>query len=280
MLQIIVLPYKKILLLMPIKLIDSHCHLDLIAKTEKIDVASIVKEAKEHNVEYMLSIATSIENARTVIEIASGYENVFASSGIHPLNVNGNVEADFEELRKLALHPKVIAIGETGLDFYKNKNSKEEQIENFKRHIEISQETGLPIIIHTRNAEDETAKLVLDAYKKRPFSGVLHCFTSGYHLAAKLLEIGFFVSFSGIVTFPNANDVREVARKIPLEKLLIETDSPYLAPIPYRGKGNRPHYVRQVADYIAELFGVSPEEIYDITFNNFFTLFKKACNKP
>lgn len=260
---------------MSLKLIDSHCHLDLIAKTEKIDIPSIVQDAKEHDIEYILSVATSIKNAYEVAEIASSFENVFASAGIHPLNVIGNLDTDFEELRRLASHPKIVAIGETGLDFYKNKNSKEDQIENFKRHIEISQETGLPIIIHTRNAEDETAQLVLDAYKKHPFTGVLHCFTSGYQLAAQLLEIGFFVSFSGIITFPNASDVREVARKIPLEKLLIETDSPYLAPLPYRGKGNRPHYVKQVADCIAQLFKISTAEVCEVTFKNFFTLFGK-----
>jgi len=254
-------------------LVDSHCHLDRL-KVESLNVA--VEEAAQRGVSAMLCVCISAENKADVLAIAKNYPNIYASVGVHPSDVNRSV-VSMAELITWATADKVVALGETGLDYYHSKECIEEQHESFKNHLLAAGELQLPVIVHTRDAREDTINLIRD-HGDTGSSGVLHCFTESWEMAEQALALNYYISLSGIVTFKNAEQLREVAKKVPLDRLLVETDSPYLAPVPYRGKPNQPKYVREVAECVAELRGISFEELAEATTENFYRLFSKASN--
>ena len=256
-------------------LVDSHCHLDrLDLSIYNGDLNTALKAAHDQGVEHILCVCIDLENFANVLAIAKKYPHVFASVGVHPTEVIAD-EPTITEMLKLAAHPKVIALGETGLDFYREETNKAIQLERFKKHIQVAKQVNKPLIVHTRHARKETLEM-LEKEKANQVGGVLHCFTEDLATAEAAIELGFYISFSGIVTFQNAKELKEVAKRIPLEKMLVETDAPYLAPVPYRGKPNQPAYVRNVAEYIAELRGISFTELAKQTTENFFRLFKRT----
>jgi TatD DNase family protein len=256
-------------------LVDTHCHLDRLDLTPyNGDLSLPIEKAKEYDVNYILCVCIEMEHFSTVLKIAETYPNVSASVGLHPTECEGH-DPSIEELVTLASHPKVIAIGETGLDYYRIEGELEWQRERFRRHIRAAKKIKKPIIVHTRNARADTLAIMKEEGADE-ISGVMHCFTEDWGTAKKAIELGFYISFSGIVTFKNAKELKEVVKQVPLNKMLIETDSPYLAPMPFRGKSNEPAYVQYVAKCIAELHNVSYEEVALQTTNNYFTLFKDA----
>ncbi|MCP3906786.1 MAG: TatD family hydrolase [Oceanicoccus sp.] len=252
--------------------VDSHCHLDRLDLTPYDgDLTAAIDAAKSRGVDRMLCIGIDMGNAKAVVDIASRYEGINASVGVHPMDVNDSL-VNIDELRTLALSPEVVAIGETGLDYYYTKESAELQRESFALHLKLSSELGKPVIVHTRDARDDTISIIRQ-HGDSAVAGVLHCFTESWEMASQALDENYYISFSGIVTFKNAAALREVAKKVPLDRILIETDSPYLAPMPYRGKKNEPKYVVEVAECIAELRGLAVEEVAEITSTNFDKLF-------
>ncbi|WP_444939316.1 TatD family hydrolase [Microbulbifer sp. JMSA002] len=257
-------------------LVDSHCHLDRL-KLDKFDgdLDAVLEFARSRGVGKFLCVGISLENADAVVEIASKYEDVVCSVGIHPLDVESGL-AGVDELIAMAERPKVVALGETGLDYYYSTDTKETQQQSFIAHLQAAGQVGLPVIVHTRDAREDTIQLIRE-YGNPQTAGVLHCFTESWEMAKAALDLDYYISLSGIVTFKNAEDLRDVARKLPLDRLLVETDSPYLAPIPYRGKPNIPAYVREVAEFIAELRGISYEQLAEITTENFLRLFPRAA---
>lgn len=256
-------------------IVDSHCHLDLLEK-QAIKAEDAVASAKEAGVEYIQTICTSLDNFPTITRLTERFNNVYGSIGVHPSEVKDIVKA--EKIIELSQTDKIIGIGETGLDYYYNKEPDQlsMQRESFKQHIIASQQTKLPLIIHTRDAEDDTRDIIKQMKKQQDFPALIHCFTASKQFAEDMLDIGLFISISGIVTFKNAKDLQEVAKMLPLNRLLIETDAPYLAPVPHRGKTNMPAYTRNVAEFIAEIKGISTEEVAKQTTSNFFKLFGKA----
>lgn len=256
-------------------LIDSHCHLDrlkLDAYNGELSLA--IDAASERGVAGMLCISISLENRESVLQIAETYPNIVASSGVHPLDVEKGI-ASKAQLVEWGSHEKIVALGETGLDYYYSDETKKIQQESFVLHLEAGAEADLPIVVHTRSAKEDTLQLI-KSHGSQESAGVLHCFTEDWDMAKKALDLNYMISMSGIVTFKNATDLKEVAKKIPLDRLLVETDSPYLAPVPFRGKSNEPKYVREVAEYVAELKNISYDTLLEKTAENFFTLFKKA----
>ena len=257
-------------------IVDSHCHLDrLDLSAHQQSLAQLIAQARTRNVAGMLCVCISEENKNAVLSIAAEFESVVASVGVHPSDVKQQA-INVETLIHWADAPKVVALGETGLDYYHSTDFVAIQQESFKNHLIAGAQLKLPVIVHTRQAQQDTLAL-MRAYADTESSGVMHCFTESWEMARAALDMNFYISISGIVTFKNAEDLREVVKKIPLERLLIETDSPYLAPIPYRGKSNIPQYVREVADYIAELKGIEKEELYKATSANFLRLFNKSA---
>jgi TatD DNase family protein len=254
--------------------IDSHCHpymLDLAAYNNDFD--RFVTETVESGVGTMLCVAVDMKTASQCIEIASQYPSIYASVGSHPSEKEED-DVSVDDIVRLASHERVIAIGETGLDYYYNKGENEVMRRRFRDHIRAALRVKKPLIIHTRDAREDTIKIMREE-NAREVGGVMHCFTETLEMAQAAVELGFYISFSGIVTFKNAADLQAVARDIPLEKILIETDAPYLAPMPYRGKQNEPKYVRYVAQKIADLKGLSLEEVARQTSENFRTCFIK-----
>jgi len=249
-------------------LIDSHCHLDLVENTTP-DV--LIDTAKSHGVSHFLSVSIDFEHLPHLLTISEQFDEVFASVGIHP-NTTCETEATVEELVSFADHPKVIAIGETGLDYYRSEGDLTWQHERFRTHIEAAKQTQKPLIVHTREAKADTLQ-TLKSENARDVSGIMHCFVEDWETAKKAMDMNFYISFSGIVTFKNAKVLHEVAKKMPLDYMLVETDSPYLAPVPYRGKTNQPAYVKYVAESIAKLRGDSVETIATATTDNFARLF-------
>ena len=227
-----------------------------------------------NSVTHALCVSVNLETFPEVLAIAERFPNIFASTGVHPDDRSGE-EPDIDRLVGLAGHPKVVAIGETGLDYYRVEGDTEWQRERFRTHIRAAKQTRKPLIIHTREAAEDTLRIMREEAAAR-VGGVMHCFTETTHVARRAMDMNFMISFSGIVTFKNAMALKEVAREVPLENMLIETDSPYLAPVPYRGKTNQPAYVRFVAEEIARLKGVSIESVAEATTANFFRLFKVA----
>ncbi|UYP29114.1 TatD family hydrolase [Pseudomonas sp. Z8(2022)] len=256
-------------------LIDSHCHLDrldLAAHGGSLDAA--LDAARTAGVGHFLCIGVSADNAATVKGLAERYADVDCSVGVHPLDLEPGAEPALDWLLGELEHPKVVAIGETGLDYHYEPESAALQQASFRLHLEAARITGKPVIVHTREARADTLALLREA--ALPQAGVLHCFTEDWEMAKAALDIGFYISLSGIVTFRNAEALREVARQVPADRLLVETDSPYLAPVPHRGKPNLPQYVREVAEYLAVLRGVSYETLAEQTSDNFKRLFPLA----
>jgi TatD DNase family protein len=257
-------------------LVDSHCHLDrLDLSTHGDSLAQALQFTREQGVGHLLCVCITLETFPDVMKIADTYPDVSASVGLHPNETDNASEPTVEELVRLAEPEKVVAIGETGLDYYRSQGEVEWQRERFRNHIRAAKLVRKPLIIHTRQAREDTLR-ILQEEDAQDVGGVMHCFTEDWETAQTALDMGFYISFSGIVTFPNAKEIQSVAKRVPLDRLLIETDSPYLAPIPYRGKSNQPAYVRYVAEAIASLRNVSGEEIAAATTQNFFTLFKGA----
>jgi TatD DNase family protein len=250
-------------------LVDSHCHLDFAKEEER---AGIIDRARRAGVRTLLTISTKLEEFPTVRAIAESDPDIWCSVGVHPHEAA--VEpADAGALIALTQHPKVIGIGETGLDFYYEHSPRQRQAEIFRAHIAAAREVGLPLIVHTRDADPETVAIFEE---ERPPAGVIHCFSTGRALAERAVALGFYISISGIATFKNAQDLRDTIRDLPLERLLVETDAPYLAPVPLRGKTNEPAYVVHTAAVVAQLKGVTADELARITTENFFRLFAKA----
>ncbi len=255
--------------------VDSHCHLDrLNLDAHGGDFAAMMAASEEAGVSHMLCIGVDLETFPNVQALAEQYPHVFASVGVHPLYKESR-EPSVAELLERAAHPKVIAIGETGLDYFYAKEERDWQKRYFIAHIQAARETGLPLVVHTRGAKDDTFNLLRE-HGGGEVKGVLHCFTEDLDMALQAIDLGFYISISGIVTFRNAQSLRDTVKALPIEKLLIETDSPWLAPVPFRGKPNEPRFVANVAECVAELKGVTVEQLGQITADNFFTLFEKA----
>jgi TatD DNase family protein len=252
--------------------IDSHCHINFPELAT--DLAGVIAAMQSNAVTHALCVSVNLETLPQILSIAERYPNVFASVGVHP-DDQGGEEPDIARLVALAKHPRVVAIGETGLDYYRIKENCEWQRERFRTHVRAARRCGKPLIIHTRSAADDTLR-IMGEEKAGEAGGVMHCFTESWDVAKGAMDLGFYISFSGIVTFKNATALREVAKKVPLERMLIETDSPYLAPVPFRGKTNEPGLVRYVAEEIARLRGVPVDQIAEATTGNFFKLFKGA----
>jgi len=252
-----------------VKLVDSHCHLDFASAEERPE---ILARARRAGVETMLTIGTKLEEFATVRAIAESDPNIWCSVGIHPHEAAAEVDR-VSELVALAQHEKVVGIGETGLDFHYDHSPRELQEQAFRAHCVASRETNYPLVVHSRAADAETAAILRE---EKPPAGVIHCFSTGRALAEAALALGFYISLSGIVTFRNAGDLRAIAADIPLERLLIETDAPYLAPVPMRGKRNEPAFIVHTAAAVAELKGVAVEELARVTADNFFRLFSRA----
>lgn len=250
-------------------LVDSHCHLDFPDLAADLD--SVMALMQTNQVTHALCVSVTLEDFPNVRAIAEQYPHVFASVGVHP-DYEGIAEPSPEALVQLAAHPKVVAIGETGLDYYRLKGDLEWQRERFRNHIRAARLCGKPLIIHTREAAQDTIRIMQEEGADRA-RGVMHCFTESWEVAQQALELGFYISFSGIITFKNAVALKEVAKKVPLERMLIETDSPYLAPVPYRGKTNQPGFVKHVAEEIARLRNLPFDQIAQATTDNFFNLF-------
>ena len=254
-------------------IVDSHCHLDF--KDFQDDLDLVIKKAYDSNVKHMLSISVNLEDFNNVYKVANSYDNIYCTTGIHPNNVpeNKNNELLFEKLSLNLNKKKVIGVGETGLDFYRNEENRINQIEYFNTHLEVSGLFNYPTIVHTRNAEKDTINCIEKAVKKHSTKGLIHCFTSTMELAKKVLDEGFYISFSGIITFKKVDDLIDVVKYVPLDRILVETDAPYLAPIPFRGKRNEPSFVTHTLKKIAEIKKKNVEDMAQITTNNFFNLF-------
>lgn len=254
-------------------LVDSHCHLDFPDFEGEVD--SLVERAREAGVGCMVTICTRPRQAEAVIALADRHESVFCAVGLHPHHVAAEGMPEEGDLVALASHPKVVGLGETGLDYHYDRSPRDLQQESFRRHIRAAAKAELPFIVHSRNADADTAS-ILEEEAAGQIPGVMHCFSSGQALADKALELGLYISFSGIVTFRNSVALREIAADVPLDRLLVETDAPFLAPVPMRGKRNEPAYVVHTAAVTAELKGVSDEAFAAASTDNFFRLFKKA----
>jgi len=252
-------------------LVDSHCHLDFADFAAERD--AVVARARAAGVGTMLTIATRLDQFQGVRSIAEAYPDIWCSVGVHPHDAADHAALSAADLVRLTAHPRVVGIGETGLDFHYDHSPREVQERVFRAHIAASQTSGLPLIIHARAADDAVARVLRE---ERAPPGVMHCFSSGRGLAEAALDLGFYISISGIVTFKNAEELRAIVRDVPLERLLVETDAPYLAPVPYRGRCNEPAYVAATAASVAALKGVDPEHLATATTDNFFRLFGKA----
>lgn len=256
-------------------LTDSHCHLDRIDLTPyNGDLNAALDAARERGIKQFLCIGVSLDNRKTVVDIARQYSDVHASVGVHPCDVESGT-ATVEQLVEWGGAPEVIGLGETGLDYHYAEQTKELQQESFALHLKAGARAGLPIIVHTREAREDTLNLIRE-HGDPTSAGVLHCFTETWEMASAAMDMGYYISLSGIVTFKSAEALREVAKKVPLDRLLVETDSPYLAPVPYRGKSNEPQYVREVAEFVADLRGIPVEHLAEQTTENFHRLFPKA----
>ncbi|MCG7921180.1 MAG: TatD family hydrolase [Candidatus Thiodiazotropha lotti] len=256
-------------------LVDSHCHLDRVALDHYAnDFSQFVTSTLDGGISHMLCVSIDLESWPSMVSLVESYPQISVSVGVHP-NDRERHDPTPDELVELAQHPKVVAIGETGLDYFHGKGDLDWQRNRFRQHIEAAKQAELPLIIHTRDAREDTLSIMQSQGADRA-GGVMHCFTENWSMAEQALEMGFFISFSGIITFKNAADLREVVKQVPMQQLLIETDSPYLAPVPYRGKPNQPIYVHQVAECVAEIKGVSVEHVAAQTSENYHRCFPLA----
>jgi TatD DNase family protein len=254
-------------------LVDSHCHINFPELSENIQ--SLRLNMQEAQVGHALCVSVTLDKFPEVLDLAERFDNFYASVGVHP-DYEDIEEPTIDELVRLAQHPKIVAIGETGLDYFRLTGDLEWQRERFRTHIRAAIQCAKPLIIHTRSAAEDTLRIMQEEGANQ-VGGVMHCFTESLDVALAAIEMGFYISFSGIVTFKNATQLKEVAQAIPLDKMLVETDSPYLAPMPFRGKTNQPAYVKYVAQEIANLRGISLDAVMQATTQNFFTLFKHAA---
>ncbi|QQR40601.1 TatD family hydrolase [Devosia rhizoryzae] len=255
-------------------LIDSHCHLDFEALSADLD--GVMARAALAGVTGMVTISTRVDNFSTYAGIAERFENVWCSVGTHPHNADQELHIQTDDLVRLSAHPRCVAIGEAGLDYFYDDAPREAQAVGLRRHIAAARVTGLPLVIHSRAADDDMAAVLEEEAGQGAFPFVLHCFTAGVDLAQRALALGGYVSFSGIITFKNAEEIREVAKLVPADRYLVETDAPYLAPIPHRGQSNEPSFVRHTAEKLAEVRGITLEQLGAETTANFGRLFSKT----
>ncbi len=255
-------------------LIDSHCHLDFAALSA--DLSGVLARAAAAGVDGMVTISTFVEKFASISAIAEAHENVWCSVGTHPHNADKELHIETEDLVRLAEHPRCVAIGEAGLDYFYDNAPREAQATGFRRHIAAARITGLPLVIHARAADDDVAAILEQETEQGPFPFVLHCFTGGAELARRGLALGGYLSFSGIITFKNAEEIRAVAGTVPADRYLVETDAPYLAPVPHRGEANEPSYVRHTAERLAQLRGIELAQLAAETTANFGRLFGKT----
>jgi TatD DNase family protein len=258
-----------------VRLIDSHCHLNYEGLVER--QAQVLETARERGVAGFLNISTRQREWGEIVALAEREPDVWASVGVHPHEADAHPDLGAIALVEAAEHPRVIAIGECGLDYFYDKSDRAAQRQRFEAHIDAARQTGLPLVVHTREAEDDTKEILEAAVKEGGVTGVLHCFTGSAELARKGLDLGFYVSLSGIVTFKNAADLQATAKWLPADHMLVETDSPFLAPVPHRGQKCEPAFVADTASFVAQLRGEDPEVLADTTTANFFRLFKKAA---
>ena len=256
-------------------IVDSHCHLDF--PDFEGEISELITNAANAGVMRMVTICTRLKNEPSVRAIAETYSSVYYAAGTHPMSASEEPLATVDQLIKIAEHPKMVGIGETGLDYHYTAESASIQKKSLRIHITAARETGLPLIIHSRAADDDMIEILQDEYKKGPYECVMHCFSSSLELAKVALELGFYLSMSGIVTFKNSQDLRDIFAIAPIEKILIETDSPYLSPDPYRGKRNEPAYTAHTAQVGAKIFGLEYKDFAAQTTKNFNQLFSKAA---
>jgi TatD DNase family protein len=255
-------------------LVDHHCHLDF--PELRADLPGVLGRAKAAGVGMMVTIGTRVRRFAEMRAIAEAHDNVLCSVGTHPHYAGEERDVSTEEIVVLADHPKVVAIGEAGLDYHYDKSPRDDQAAGFRRHIEAARRTGLPLVIHARDADGDTAAILEEEMAKGSFKAVLHCFTGGMDLARRGVALGLYVSFSGVITFNRSQDLREIAAALPLDRLLVETDAPYLAPVPFRGKRNEPAHVVHTAAMLARIRGVTADAIAEATTGNFFRLYARA----
>jgi TatD DNase family protein len=255
-------------------IVDSHCHLDYEGIYENLP--AVLQRAEDAGVGLVLSICSRIRNFEKIRGIAEAHANVFCTVGTHPHNAHEELDIPVSDIVALTQHPRVVGIGEAGLDYFYDNAPRDAQMQGFKNHIAAARETGLPLVIHTRDAEEDTARLLEVEMSKGPFKALLHCFTSQQWLAERAVELGLYVSFSGILTYKTAQNLRDTAKALPEDRILVETDAPFLAPIPMRGKSNEPSFVSHTLDVLADTRGVSREHMAGVTSANFFRLFDKV----
>ena len=255
-------------------LVDSHCHLDFPDFASELD--AVVARARAAGIGRIVTISTRVKKHAQVLAIAEKYPDVFCSVGTHPHSAQEETDVDAAALISLSRHPKIVAIGEAGLDYHYDNSPRDLQANSFREHIAAARETKLPLVIHSRDCDDDMAKMLQDEMGKGTFPAVLHCFTGGRDLAFKAIDLGLYISFTGILTFKNSAALRDIAKDLPAERIMVETDAPYLAPGPYRGKRNEPAYVVETARVLAEARSVSADEIARQTTENFFRLFNKV----
>lgn len=258
-------------------LVDSHCHLDF--DDFEGDLEEIIEKAKGKGISAILNAGNNINELENQLKISEKYPFIFTAAGVHPHNANEYVGLTAQDIISRTEHKKVVGIGECGLDYYYDYSPKDVQIKIFLEHIKSAQETGLPLIIHNRESDDDLMQILDENYKIKPFTGEIHCFSSSQKLADYALSIGFYLSASGMITFNKSGELRDIFEKVPLDRLLVETDAPYLAPVPKRGQRNQPANVVYTAEKLAQIKDVSFEELTEITTNNFFSLFRKASDK-
>lgn len=254
-------------------LIDTHCHLDFPDFEAERD--AIIERARAAGVGQMITISTRVKRFDTILAIAGAYPNVFCSVGTHPHNADEELDITVDDLIRLSAHPKVVAIGEAGLDYFYDNAPRDAQAEGLRRHIAAARQTGLPLVIHSRSADEDMAAILTEEMGRGAFPFLLHCFSSGPELARVGVELGGYVSFSGILTFPKSEELREIAKTVPHDRMIVETDAPYLAPKPFRGKRNEPAYVAHTAEVLADTIGVTKDEIASLTTENAFRIFSK-----
>ena len=255
-------------------LIDSHCHLDFPEFAPELD--AIVARARAAGIGRMVTISTRVRKLPQVLAVAEKFADIFCSVGTHPHNAHEELDIDAAQLVALSKHPKIVAIGEAGLDYHYDKSPRDAQAQGFRQHIAAARETGLPLVIHAREADADMARILVEETEKGAFPAVLHCYTGGRDLAFEAIELGLYIGFTGIMTFKNGQDLRDLAAELPAHRILVETDAPFLAPLPYRGKRNEPSYVVETAKLLAQVRGVDADEIARQTTENFFQLFSKV----
>jgi TatD DNase family protein len=254
-------------------LVDSHCHLNY---PDFANLEPFLQRAADNDVQIMQTISTKRSDFAEVKDLAEAHENIYCSIGVHPHEAKTHQDVTVEELLEQSTYEKVIAIGETGLDYFYEHSPREEQQKLFRIHIEAARKLDLPVIVHTRDADDDTIQILAEEMRKGEFKFLIHCFSSTRYLAEKSVELGGYVSLSGILTFKKATEIQETGKALPLDRILVETDAPYLAPVPHRGKPNEPAFTRHTAEFLADLRGISYDEVASATTDNFFKLFSKA----